>query len=100
MDYEVDYAVLQIASSRATTIADAAATGLADLRIDGIGAAIPGGVSGAVADRLDASWVGNAAELTTAFEGYAEALTATSANYRHIEDSATDNVTGFFRSSS
>lgn len=96
MDYEVDYAVLQVASSRATAIAGAAAAGLAELRIDGVGAAIPGGVSGAVADKLDQSWVGNAAELAEAFDGYAEALTATSANYRDIEDAATDNVTGFF----
>lgn len=96
MDYEVDYATLRATGQRATLIAGAAASSLNGLRLDGVGDAIPGGVSGGVADWLDASWVEAAAELNESLAGYATALESTATNYRLTEESSTNALSNFF----
>lgn len=96
MDYEADYAVLEGAGRRAGNVAQDAGAALSGVRIDGVGAAVPGGTAGAVADRLDEAWRGNAAELNDALGSYATALATTASYYRSMEQSATDAVRGFF----
>lgn len=96
MDYEVDFAILEAAASRAGSVAKAAARPLSQMRIDGVGQALPGGVSGGVADRLDRAWVEAAEDISKGLDFYAEAMTSTAANYRAAEAAATEAASAFF----
>lgn len=96
VDYEVDFAVLQRAGARAADVAQTASTGLSQMRIRGVGAAIPGGLSGGVADRLDAAWQSNGREISEAISSYAESLAASAENYRAAEQQATESLESFF----
>lgn len=98
MDYEVNYATLAQAGQRAAMIASDAARPLSQMRLDGVDAAIPGGVSGAVANRIDSMWVDNAKEIKGALDGYSKALTSNAQNYQQIEKAAADAARSFFGS--
>lgn len=96
MDYEVNYATLAQAGQRAAMIAADAKQPLSQMRLDGVGAAIPGGVSGAVASRVDSMWTENAEEIGTALDFYSKALTSNAKNYQQVETAAAEAATGFF----
>lgn len=96
MDYEVDFGTLEAAGRRAGDVAQAARAPLSRMRIDGVGAAIPGGVSGAVADRIDDAWTRAADELGEGLARYAEDMSTTAANYRAAEEAAAEATSSFF----
>lgn len=98
MDYEVDFGILERSGQRAGMVAQDARQPLAAMRIDGVGAAIPGGLSGAVADGVDRAWRAAASEIGSGLDGYASALTATAANYRQAEQQAAEATRAFFGS--
>ena len=89
MDYEVNYATLAQAGQRATMIA-AEARDIIVQRVDA------GGVSGAVASRVDSMWTENAEEIGTALDFYSKALTSNAKNYQQVETAAAEAATGFF----
>ncbi|GAA4896113.1 hypothetical protein GCM10025789_12250 [Tessaracoccus lubricantis] len=96
MDYEVDFRALTRAGDKAAGLgADIAAT-LGGMRLDGVADAVPGGLSGAAANRVDAAWQASSAELVDALEGYAAALTATADSYRLAEERAVASAEAFF----
>lgn len=99
-DFEVNFAQLAQAGRRGELIAADARGPLRGMRIDGVSAAVPGGTSGAVADRLDSAWVAAARSLETTLDGYASALSTSAENYRAAEKAAADAVTAFFGATS
>lgn len=77
-------------------MAQDAARPLSQMRIDGVGAALPGGVSGSVADRLDRAWCEAAEEIGAGLSFYADAMGSTAANYRAAEAAAAKAASSFF----
>lgn len=96
MDYAVDYAALARAGDKAAGLATDIAATLRDMRLDGIAAAVPGGLSAGAAEHVDGKWVSASGELVDALRRHAEALTSTADAYRLAEERAAAAADAFF----
>lgn len=87
MSYEVDYAQLGVAGKRAVDVAESARIDFGQMRINGVGDAIPGGISGAVADALDRSWMATGQAISGNLNTYSTHMIQTAEHYEKAEDS-------------
>lgn len=96
MDYEVNYATLERAGSKATGLANDIAEVLADMHMDDVEGAIPGGVSGGAATSVSNSWKETSSTVSKALQAYGTHLTDNAVAYRQIEDKNAEAATKFF----
>ncbi len=98
MDYAVDYAALARVGDKANGLASDVAATLRGMRLDGVAAAVPGGLGAGAAEHVDGKWAAASTELVDALRRHADALTATADSYRSAEERAAAAADAFFGS--
>lgn len=89
MDYQVNYATVAAAATKTGLIQHDAQAAMTLMRLDRIAPAIPGSLSGSIANTIDAAWQKAAQTLDQQAMQYAEKLSGSARDYRAVEDTCT-----------
>lgn len=92
MDYEVDHGLLARAGDKAASLAEDLTATLSDMHLDGVAAAVPGGLTASAAERVHRSWTSGSGEVSEACSRYADDVAACADAYRAVEEQAAEAV--------